>query len=340
MKRKTLEQKSTFGAMLVMLMLTAASLTGCASGQTTETAVTAEEAVSGTEKADGEAAGEVVTGTAKAADDEAEEAVSGAAKAVDGEMEKGTAAGTEEATEEDAAEATDGTEGVEGTSEGVVYEGIDMESTLPGLEWIATFDGIITEHKFAIFNDETNKKVIVENGQEVEFCDTDVFAVFFPLEKSIVGAPLDDNMTFCQNVDGLTAREDVGGMSMGNNDFTMHIMEDNQLTSVYEEGEEKLYFGESQDGEALYRNFEYKEEIDTIYGTVKLYQEAAEIFTSENQMIEEFAIFRVNGRYIYVNYYRYDGVEYQGTLKNIIETQLLGTKTAEGTDNTAEEAES
>ena len=212
MKRKTLEKRSAFGALLVTLMLTAATLTGCASGQTAETAVTAEEAdnaeevtagaekasdaeakeeaVRGTEKADGEAAGEAGSGTAKAADGETEEAVSGTAEAVDGETEKGTA------VEEDGAEAADGTEE---TSEGVVYEGIDMESTLPGLEWIATFDGIITEPKFVIFNDETNKKVIVENGQEVEFCDTDVFAVFFPLEKSIVRAPLDDNTTFCEN---------------------------------------------------------------------------------------------------------------------------------------------
>lgn len=218
MKRKTLEKRSAFGALLVTLMLTAATLTGCASGQTAETAVTAEEADnaeevtagaekasdaeakeeagSGTEKADGEAEREAGSGTAKAADGEAEEAVSGTAKAVDGEMKKGTAAGTEEAAKEDGAEAADGTEE---TSEGVVYEGIDMESTLPGLEWIATFDGIIDEPKFVIFNDKTNKKVIVENGQEVEFCDTDVFAIFFPLEKSIVRAPLDDNTTFCEN---------------------------------------------------------------------------------------------------------------------------------------------
>ena len=216
MKRKTLEKKSTFGAMLVMLMLTAASLTGCTSGQTAETAVTAEEADnaeevtagtkevadaeakeeagSGTEKADGEAEG-AVSETAKA-DGEAEEAVSGTAKAADGEMEKGTAAGTEEATEEDAAEAADGTEE---TSERVVYEGIDMESTLPGLEWIATFDGIITEPKFVIFNDKTNKKVIVENGQEVEFCDTDVFAVFTPLGRKISANDLEDNLTFTHN---------------------------------------------------------------------------------------------------------------------------------------------
>ena len=84
-------------------------------------------------------------------------------------------------------------------SEQVVYEGIDMESTLPGAEWIATFNGIITEPKFVIFNDDTNKKVIVENGQEVEFDDTDVFAIFFPLEKEIVRAELDDNLTIKSN---------------------------------------------------------------------------------------------------------------------------------------------
>ncbi len=84
-------------------------------------------------------------------------------------------------------------------SEQVVYEGIDMESTLPGAEWIATFNGIITEPKFVIFNDDTNKKVIVENGQEAEFDDTDVFAIFFPLEKEIVRAELDDNLTFKSN---------------------------------------------------------------------------------------------------------------------------------------------
>ena len=208
MKRKTLEKKSTFGAMLVTLMLTAASLTGCASGQTAETAVTAEEAdnaeevIAGTKEAtDAEAKEEAGSGTEKE-DGEAEgEAVSGTAKAVDSEREKGTAAGTEKAAAEDGAEAADGTEE---TSERVVYEGIDMESTLPGLEWIATFDGIITEPKFVIFNDKTNKKVIVENGQEVEFCDTDVFAVFLPLvgfgEGGVVyRKDLEDNLTFKHN---------------------------------------------------------------------------------------------------------------------------------------------
>lgn len=189
MKRKTLEKRSAFGALLVTLMLTAETAV------TAEEADNAEEVTAGAEKAsDAEAKEEAVRETEKA-DGKAAGAVSETAEAVDGETEKGTA------VEEDGAEAADGTEE---TSEEVVYEGIDMESTLPGLEWIATFDGIITEPKFVIFNDETNKKVIVENGQEVEFCDTDVFAVFLPLvgfgEGGVVyRKDLEDNLTFKHN---------------------------------------------------------------------------------------------------------------------------------------------
>ena len=71
----------------------------------------------------------------------------------------------------------------EPTPEAVVYEGIDMESTLPGEEWIKTFDGIIDEPKFVVFNDDTNKKVIVENGQEVEFSRADKLYVYVPNQK-------------------------------------------------------------------------------------------------------------------------------------------------------------
>lgn len=64
--------------------------------------------------------------------------------------------------------------------ETVVYEGIDMESTLPGKEWVETFVGIIEEPKYVVFNDETNKKVIVENGQEVVLAEGDILAVYIP----------------------------------------------------------------------------------------------------------------------------------------------------------------
>ena len=75
---------------------------------------------------------------------------------------------------------------IEPTPEPVVYEGIDMESTLPGAEWMETFDGVIEEPKMVIFNDETNKKVILENGQEAEISATDTFAIFYPKDKKIV----------------------------------------------------------------------------------------------------------------------------------------------------------
>lgn len=68
----------------------------------------------------------------------------------------------------------------EPTPEPVVYEGIDMESTLPGEQWVASFNGIIDEPKLVVFNDETNKKVILEEGQEVDFALKDKVAVFIP----------------------------------------------------------------------------------------------------------------------------------------------------------------
>lgn len=73
----------------------------------------------------------------------------------------------------------------EPTPEPIVYEGIDMESTLPGAEWIGTFNGIIEEPKIIIFNDETNKKLIVENEEKVEFGEGDVLAVFAPADVLI-----------------------------------------------------------------------------------------------------------------------------------------------------------
>lgn len=68
----------------------------------------------------------------------------------------------------------------EPTPEPIVYEGIDKESTLPGKEWIATFKGVIEEPKFVVYNDNTNKKVIVENNESVEFEEGDILAVFAP----------------------------------------------------------------------------------------------------------------------------------------------------------------
>lgn len=82
------------------------------------------------------------------------------------------------------------------------YAGIDMESTLSGVDWIKTFDGIITEPKLVVFNDTTNKKIILEEFQEVEFADDDTLAVYIPENDGEVTNYLlfDDVST----VDGIT----------------------------------------------------------------------------------------------------------------------------------------
>ena len=82
---------------------------------------------------------------------------------------------TPEPTPEPTAEPTP-----EPTPEQIVYEGIDMESTLPGKEWMLTFEGIINEPKAVLFNDTTNKKTIIEYGQKVFYEAGDIFAIYIP----------------------------------------------------------------------------------------------------------------------------------------------------------------
>ena len=70
--------------------------------------------------------------------------------------------------------------------ENTKFAGIDMESTLPGLEWMATFDNIVDEIVIVVYNDETNKKVIVEEGDEVEFSkSSDILATYTPNAETI-----------------------------------------------------------------------------------------------------------------------------------------------------------
>ena len=135
MKKRTIK-RSILSALVVTIMLMAALLTACSSGQVTETPAKEE-----TTKA------EVTEETA--------------------EVEQEEEVATPEPTEEPAPEP-------------VVYEGIDMESTLPGEQWVASFDGIIDEPKLVVFNDETNKKVILEEGQEVDFAPEDMMAIYVP----------------------------------------------------------------------------------------------------------------------------------------------------------------
>lgn len=77
-------------------------------------------------------------------------------------------------------------------SKPVVYEGIDYESDLPGVEWFDSFVGIIDEPKMVILNDNTNKKMIVENGATVEFAMDDLFAIWVPDKTKGVSYNIDD----------------------------------------------------------------------------------------------------------------------------------------------------
>ena len=94
------------------------------------------------------------------------------------EVEVAEAEPTAEPTPEPTAEPTP-----EPTPEAVVYEGIDMQSELPGAEWVQTFVGIIEEAKIIVYNDETNKKMILEEAEVVQLEEGDVVALFDPEGK-------------------------------------------------------------------------------------------------------------------------------------------------------------
>ena len=145
-------------ALLVVSMLfLSASITGCASAQKAEESNTNEAAVETEKAAEAEIVSEVAPSPTLASEPTAEPTT-------------------------------------EPTPEPIVYEGIDMESDLPGAEWIATFEDIIEEPKIVVFNDETNKKIIVEDGQEVVFEENDIFALYVPngqLLNHTSGIPID-----------------------------------------------------------------------------------------------------------------------------------------------------
>ena len=160
--KKRTIKRNILSVLVVMIMLMATLLTACSSGQATETPAKEE-----TTKA------EVTEETA--------------------EVEQAEEVATPEPTEEPTPEPE-----VEDSK----YPGIDMESTLPGIEWLDTFDGIITEPKLVVFNDETNKKVIVEEGERVEFSLTDTLAVYVPTdnETSIKSSRSSDYFQNVENV--------------------------------------------------------------------------------------------------------------------------------------------
>lgn len=156
MKKKTRNQRNVVSMSVIMLMLAAGMLTACSNNKTEETT-----AVEGTEQV--------------------EEPAQDDATVTEQDQENEDTAASENVDESKAAE----NEGAEETeTQSVVYEGIDMESTLPGLEWIESFNGVIEESKLVIFNDDTNKKIILENGQKIDFSEGDNLLIYVPIGKS------------------------------------------------------------------------------------------------------------------------------------------------------------
>ena len=157
MKKKT---RNVISMSVIMLMLAAGMLTACSNSKTEETT-----AVEGTEQVEEPAQDDtMVTESSMEQDQENEDT----AASENVEESKAVESGATEETE----------------TQSVVYEGIDMESTLPGLEWIETFNGVIEEPKLVIFNDETNKKIILESDQKIEFSDGDNLLIYAPIGKS------------------------------------------------------------------------------------------------------------------------------------------------------------
>lgn len=133
-------------SVLVVFVMLATLLTACSSGETTETS--AKEETTKTEV------------TEKTTEAEQTEEVA-------------TPEPTEEATPEPETEDSK-------------YPGIDMESTLPGKEWVETFEGVVEEPLLVVFNDETNKKAIIEDGEKVKYEEGDTFGVFVPKTTMLV----------------------------------------------------------------------------------------------------------------------------------------------------------
>ena len=61
-----------------------------------------------------------------------------------------------------------------------IPEGIDMESTLPGEEWVASFVGNVAEPVVVIYNDNLGRKEVVQANSEVTINpDEDMIAVYW-----------------------------------------------------------------------------------------------------------------------------------------------------------------
>ena len=74
-----------------------------------------------------------------------------------------------------------------------IPEGVDLESDVPGEAWVESFNGVVEEPLFIVFNDESNKKAVARDGQSIQYKEGDTFVVYTPLGswiKSDSGMPV------------------------------------------------------------------------------------------------------------------------------------------------------
>ncbi len=108
-------------------------------------------------------------------------------------------------------------------------------------------------------------------------------------------------------------------ISLDGGTTSISIYEFNLVTKVYEDGEEQIVVSYQSNGDPNYTHFNYKEEVDSSYGTIKFYETKTDSF----DITAEEAILRINGRYIVLHYFDLDSDEYTGKLKELVETQLF-----------------
>lgn len=62
-----------------------------------------------------------------------------------------------------------------------IPEGVDINSTLPGQEWLDSFIGNVNEPVVVVYNDTTERKEVIQAGSEVEINpDEDLIAIYWP----------------------------------------------------------------------------------------------------------------------------------------------------------------
>ena len=151
---KNIKRKSNFILLVVLALL----LVGCGSEVTTKSAKSEPEAV-------------VKEETPKVEESTVAETIVEETTNVEEVQEV-----VEETVEEISVEETVVEEPIE---EPYIPEGIDMESTLPGEEWIESFIGKVTEPVVVIYNDNTGRKEVVQAGSKVTVNpDEDIFGVY------------------------------------------------------------------------------------------------------------------------------------------------------------------